>query len=206
MDHIKSKVKTQNSKLKTLNTKSIICNKFIKYLKDLFVFSKNQVGFTLLEVLVSIGLLGTMIFIVAYITVSNQNEILRHNAETYADLIASQQFSYLVAYRNKIAFDNNDQTNWANSILPLANNNMPIYFKEINNKIEITNQAKTESKPLDESHNLSFDYNLKLEKMSIDGIENKNLVRAHITITYNDRNGAKEKDYYTVLTNHLGLN
>lgn len=201
MDRSK-KIKSQKSKVK---------NKFRNIFLDFFKRKKTNFGFTLIEVLVSIGLLGTMVITVAYMTIMNQNEILRHNAESYADLIASDQFSSLAAYRNQISFDNDVNTYWGRTILNWANRNQAVYFyKTSSNNLNYTFGTASKSFPISvrgagSTGGVTLKYSLNFQKMvKPNGDLDDNLLKVHLKVIYQDRGGERIKNYYTVIANYLG--
>jgi prepilin-type N-terminal cleavage/methylation domain-containing protein len=163
-------------------------------------------GFTLIEVLVSIGLLSTMVMVVAYMTVSNQNEILRNNAETYADLIASDQFSSLVAYRNQKVFDLDPTTNWNNDLYKKIGSNS-YYIDNLSGQFKLEPRIGDAIKPLMQTNgSVDLKYFMQFSKMNdANGSENTNLIKVHLRVSYRDRGGiTRYKNYYTVLGNYLG--
>ena len=166
----------------------------------------TNAGFTLIEVLVSIGLLGTLVITVAYMTIANQSELLRHNAESYADLIASNQFSSLVAYRNQIAFDNQSSTNWQTNLFREANPGAKKWVrKNADNSFTLINASggREEIKTLGNGM-ITLHCELELEKMlKPTGVVDTDLLKAHLKIKYSDRGGERTKDYYTVIANYL---
>jgi len=192
--------------------------KFFRKIQQKWFTLKNEKGFTLIEVLVAIGLLGTMVLLVANMTIANQNEILRHNAETYADLVASDQLSSLVALRNQYSFDNNPSgiiTNWGN-IYDHSDGSSQwcVYFnqtaKSFDLKTPITDPTiigcGVTSKKLTNDGEVILRYFMTFSKMTdASGVLNPNLVKVHLQIKYNDRlNSVRSKDYYTVIGNYLG--
>jgi len=170
-------------------------------------------GFTLVEVLVSIGMLGGMILTVSYMNVANLAEIRRHTAEFYADLIAQQQFSALVAYRNQNAFDKNSSTNW-NTILNLAPSDPSVYSgnyyftkNSSNLWLPISSSAPMVSKVLnDKGAVMDFIYFLRFQrirKTTGSAATEPNMIKVNLQVSWKDRGQTKIKDYYTILGNYL---
>jgi len=169
--------------------------------------SLQQKGFSLLEVLASIGILGSVVLIVAYMNVSNLNEVFRHNTEMYADLIAQEQFSGLFALRNQYAFDKNEQTKWEN-IYNLTNN---FYLDLRDSNWEIKNGEKREGKSISNSGGLNFSYSMKIEKIKKEDApedapdeDEDEIIKAHLEVKWKGKgNQDLKKDYYTLIGKYL---
>jgi prepilin-type N-terminal cleavage/methylation domain-containing protein len=178
-------------------------NIFLKLLNK----KKADFGFTLIEVLVSIGLIGTMIIMVAYTTTMNKNELFRHNAESYADLIASNQFSMLVAYRNQIAFDDDPSTNWKTLESKVGPEHVIMSDNSDNNCSAGQKFCFVPPSPVAEKINsqssVDLNYYMVLSSMN-DSQGHPNLIKAYLQVSYQDRNGQTvDKDYYTIIGNYL---
>jgi len=171
----------------------------------------KNAGFTLMEVLVSLGILGGIVLIVVYMNINNLNEILRHNAESYINLLAEEQFSALVAYRNQVAFDKDKTTNWESSILPLRDASC-FYLSLDDNTWKINTLLGAHSwqevnKIVNDSGSVRLNYRLCLEPVYKDRDstqKEEGLVKVKFEVKWQDRFGREKiKKFYTLLGNYL---
>jgi len=193
----------------------LVSNTFLKakkWLLSKMKKAKNSFGFTLIEVLASIGILGGMVLTVSYMNVSNLMEIDRHNAESYADLIADNQFASLNAFKNQIAFDDDSSTNWNNDIYAKADGSTHYYidrgsgatndsfFKMTTNDGSVTKTLTGQGG----AKTFSYYFTLsKIKKSASSSDFESNLVKVTLTVSWNERGGVqRNKTYYTILGNY----
>jgi len=186
-------------------------------MKNILKYLRKKIGsgrgFTLIEVLLAIGILGSAVLTVSYMNASNLREIRRHTAESYADLIAQEQFSALLAFRNQITFDQDPSTNWDNSIESKIPQNIyqALFFYHLefeDGKWKIKEGEKTASKLLNnEGGIIIFTYGLCFNQLDPNPGENnlnlKNGVKVSLKVKWKDGNEKKSKIYYTILGNYL---
>ncbi|MCD6422335.1 prepilin-type N-terminal cleavage/methylation domain-containing protein [bacterium] len=156
-------------------------------------------GFTLLEVLIAVGVLASLGFVVASTFLSAHREIYRHNAQMYANLIAEQQFSALVAYRNHLAFDGDKSTTWETIKSQLAQGG---HFEIRGNVLtwdNATGERQVQVGEKDKPHFLPLHF--RLTKVG-GGDEDKEL-KVELRVWWTDRGKTKEKKFYTILGNYL---
>lgn len=165
-----------------------------------------------MEVLISLGILGGVVLTVAYMNISNLNEILRHNAESYASLLAEEQFPALVAYRNQIAFDRDKTTNWETNIAPLRDSSSYFYLTLEDDRWKINILPGADSwqevnKVVSNSGSVRLSYRLHLESVYQDSDpsqKEEDLAKVQLEVRWQDRFGRlKTKSFYTLLGNYL---
>ncbi len=173
----------------------------------------RQAGFTLMEVLVSLSILGSIALSVVYMNISNINEVLRHNAENYANSIAEEQFSALMAYRNQIAFDRDANSNWRQNLIALRDSSSYFYLRLRGNKWEVETLGtsddawREENRVVSSAGSLPLAYRLRLEPVYKETDSSKKedgMVKVHLQVKWQDRFGRiRIKDFYTLLANYL---